>query len=133
MTKKDIIFQIRYVYTAHIKWRLAAKSMHLGLPMLEKKVEKNSKLTEFGRWYYNQETQVLSQYESFQKLEVFNNRIHHIYENIILISDKKFDDELQKVQQILAYFRDLEKQSKELLSTLKELESEIIRMEKIEF
>jgi len=69
---------------------------------------------------------------------VLNNRIHYIYNNICKISEEKEastffklikkEDNTQKDNLKLAYFRDLGKQSKELLQTLKQIETEVLSM-----
>ncbi len=137
MTKKDFQYQVRQAYIGHIKWRSAAKAIHLGLPLIEKEVEKDPKKTAFGEWYYGFGQEV-NFHQDFKKLEVLNNRIHYIYNNICKISEEKEastffklikkEDNTQKDNLKLAYFRDLGKQSKELLQTLKQIETEVLSM-----
>jgi len=132
--KRDLIAQIRNVYMSHIKWRSTAQSLHLGIPILDNFVESDPKLTEFGIWYYG-DGQFFNYQENFKELEVLNNRIHYIYKNICKIdqskSEKSFlslfkdDEQSEKLHQISALYKDLGKQSKELLKILKEIESDI--------
>lgn len=132
--KRDLIAQIRNVYLSHIKWRSTAQSLHLGIPVLDNYVESDPKLTEFGKWYYG-DGQFFNYHENFKHLEVLNNRIHYIYNNICKIDQTKSeksllsffieDEQSDKLHQISALYKDLGKQSKELIKILKEFESEI--------
>jgi len=132
--KRDLIAQIRNVYLSHIKWRSTAQSLHLGISILDNHVESDPKLTEFGKWYYG-DGQFFNYHENFKHLEVLNNRIHFIYRNICKIDQTKSEkslfslfkenEESEKFQQISALYKDLGKQSKELLKILKEFESDI--------
>lgn len=134
MTKRELLSQIKQAYIAHIKWRSSVQALHLGIPLYNKSIETDPKLTEFGKWYYGN-GQIFSDVEIFKKMEVLNKRVHHIYDNICKLENtnkdttflsKFFIETTASPEDMkLAYFRDFVKQSKELLSLLKELESAI--------
>lgn len=134
MTKRELLFQIRQAYIGHIKWRSAAQATHLGLSHYAIEIEIDPKKTEFGKWYYGI-GQMFSDVEIIKKMEIYNNRIHYIYNNICKLENAKndsnffsnlFNESLSTPEELkLAYFRDLLKQSKELLLLLKEFESAI--------
>jgi len=134
MTKQEVILQIRQAYIAHIKWRSEAQAIHMGLPMLEKKVDLLQTDCAFGQWYYG-DGQHLSLLETFKSLEPMHDKMHHIYQSIYHLENKKkksrflklkTEDEVLKKKQIRAYFKDMAKISKHFLETLKELETDII-------
>ena len=136
MTKQELILQIRQARTAHIRWRSTAQAIHMGLPMLEKKVDLSQTDCLFGQWYYG-DGQHLSLLETFQKLEPLHDKIHHIYQSIYHLYNKKkkshflkikIQDELIEKKQMAAYFKDLARVSKNFLSILKELEIDITRL-----
>lgn len=141
MTKQEVILQIRQAYIAHIKWRSKAQAIHMGLPMLEKKVDLLQTDCAFGQWYYGK-GQHLSMLETFKSLEPMHDRIHHIYQSIFQLANKKkkarflelkTKDEAIEKKQIAAYFKDMAKISKRFLETLKELETDIIGLPEIYF
>ncbi len=134
MSKQDLVFQIRQAYISHIKWRSTAKALHMGLPILDKKVALSPDDCLFGQWL-NNNGQALSHLEVFQKIDQLHQRIHRIYQTIYKLDTQqkkkialiriKLEDELVAKKQILAYFKDMEKFSKELLYHLKELENTV--------
>lgn len=136
MTKQEVILQIRQAHIAHIKWRSTAQAIHMGMPMLEKKVDLLQTDCAFGQWYYG-DGQHLSLLETYQRLEPIHDKIHHIYQSIFHLSNKKqkssflklktFDESIHK-KQIAAYFKDMAKASKNFLQVLKELETDIANL-----
>ncbi len=134
MTRQHLILQIRQAYISHIKWRSTAKAIHLGLPVIEKEVAQSPKECAFGQWFYK-ESLILSNLESYKNLEGLHNKIHHIYQSIYKIDSNKpiknskiplkLEDDLVIKRQIFAYFKDMEKLSKQFLNDLKKLEIEI--------
>jgi len=134
MTKQEVILQIRQAHIAHIKWRSTAQAIHMGMPMLEKKVEFSQTDCSFGQWYYG-EGQHLSMLETFQQLEPIHDKIHHIYQSIFRLANKKKKSNFLKLKtvdesihqkKLAAYFKDMAKVSKNFLAVLKELETDII-------
>ncbi len=141
MSKQELILQIRQARTAHIKWRSTAQAIHMGLPMLEKKVDLSQTDCAFGQWFYG-DGQHLSLLETFQELEPLHDKIHHIYQSIYHLYNKKkksslltlkVQDELIEKNQIAAYFKDLARVSKNLMNVLKELEKDITNLPNLYF
>lgn len=137
MNIRETIFQIRLVYTEHIRWRSAIQAMHMGFLEYEKKIETDPEKTIFGLWYYG-DGKKLSYDDDYQKLEQLNNKLHQIH-NIILeikkeeanknfISKLNLEDKKLNKNMIAGYLKDFANHSKELLQTLKNIEQRFINM-----
>lgn len=135
MKHREIVIQIRHVYSSHIRWRSAIQAMHMGFPEFEKNIETDPHKTEFGNWYFG-DWIILSNYDNFKQLGELNEKLHAIHQLILNkekeYQAKKFYSKLN-IQEyklhknlILGYLRDFADLSKELLHHLKSLEQLVI-------
>lgn len=140
MEKKEVLQSIRAARRAHTQWVDKAKSLVNGLPVKKEQIPLEVTECSFGKWFYCDGQILLSFFteEAIEKLDVKHKELHDIYMKIFKIyfsEDKgsflsnlfktKVEITAQDENFALAYLRNLEEVSKELISFLNIIEKKL--------
>jgi hypothetical protein len=140
MDKIDILKNIRAARRAHVIWVDRAKALVNGLEITKDQIPLDVTSCDFGKWFYCDGQILLSIFteEAIKTLENKHKELHDIYMKIFKIyfntSDFSFWEKLLKKKKrisagdehnALAYVRNLEEVSSELISYLNIIEKKI--------
>ena len=140
MEKVDILKNIRAARRAHVIWVDRAKALVNGLEITKDQIPLEVTSCDFGKWFYCEGQILLSIFteEAIKTLEDKHKELHDIYMKIFKIyfntSDFSFWEKLLKKKRrisaadehnALAYVRNLEEVSSQLISYLNIIEKKI--------
>ena len=140
MEKLDVLKNIRSARRAHVIWVDKAKALVNGLTVTKDQIPLEVTSCEFGKWFYCDGQILLSIFteDAIKTLENKHKELHDIYMKIFKIyfntSDFSFWEKLLKKKRkvsaadehnALAYVRNLEEVSNELISYLNIIEKKI--------
>ena len=140
MEKLDVLKNIRSARRAHVIWVDKAKALVNGLTVTKDQIRLEVTSCEFGKWFYCDGQILLSIFteDAIKTLENKHKELHDIYMKIFKIyfntSDFSFWEKLLKKKRkvsaadehnALAYVRNLEEVSNELISYLNIIEKKI--------
>jgi len=140
MEKVDVLKNIRSARRAHVIWVDRAKALVNGLKVTKDQIPLEVTSCEFGKWFYCDGQILLSIFteDAIKTLENKHKELHDIYMKIFKIyfntSDFSFWEKLLKKKRkvsaadehnALAYVRNLEEVSNELISYLNIIEKKI--------
>ena len=140
MEKPDVLKHIRSARRAHVIWVDRAKALVNGLKVTKDQIPLEVTSCDFGKWFYCDGQILLAIFteDAIKTLENKHKELHDIYMNIFKIyfntSDFSFWEKLLKKKRkisaadehnALAYVRNLEEVSNELISYLNIIEKKI--------
>ena len=140
MEKIDVLKNIRAARRAHTEWVDKAKSLVNGLEVKKEQIPLEVTQCKFGKWFYCDGQILLSFFteEAIEKLDIKHKELHDVYMKIFKIyfpvEKSSFLASLFKRQHkitasdentALAYLKNLEEISKELISFLNIIEKKL--------
>jgi hypothetical protein len=140
MEKIDVVKSIRVARRAHTEWVDRAKSLVNGLPVKKEQIPLEVTKCSFGKWFYCDGQILLSFFteEAIEKLDNKHKELHDVYMKIFKIYFPEHTDSFlaslfkrkvrisaQDENTALAYLRNLEEVSKELVSFLNIIEKKL--------
>jgi len=140
MEKIDVLKNIRAARRSHTQWVEKAKSLVNGLEVKKEQIPLEVTECSFGKWFYCDGQILLSFFteEAIEKLDNKHKELHDVYMKIFKIYfpehegsffsklfKKKVKVTLQDETIALAYLRNLEEVSKELVSYLNIIEKKL--------
>ncbi|CAA6798631.1 MAG: Methyl-accepting chemotaxis protein [uncultured Sulfurovum sp.] len=148
MEKIEVLQSIRAARRAHIQWVDRAKSLVNGLSVKKEQIPLEVTECSFGKWFYCDGQILLSFFteEAITKLDNKHKELHDIYMKIFKIYfpepkgsflTKLFMSRVEITAQdehnALAYLRNLEEVSKELISFLNIIEQKLNKVDEATF
>jgi hypothetical protein len=144
MKKVEVLQSIRAARRAHTQWVDKAKCLVNGLPVKKEQIPLEVTECSFGKWFYCDGQILLSFFteEAIGKLDVKHKELHDIYMKIFKIYfpenkgsflsnlfKRKVEITAQDENSALAYLRNLEEVSKELISFLNIIEQKLNKVD----
>ncbi|CAA6818246.1 MAG: Methyl-accepting chemotaxis protein [uncultured Sulfurovum sp.] len=148
MEKIEVLQSIRAARRAHTEWVDKAKSLVNGLPVKKEQIPLEVTACEFGRWFYSDGQILLSFFteDAIEKLDNKHKELHDVYMKIFKIyfpnTKGSFFSKIFKSKKVitaqeentaLAYLRNLEEVSRELISFLNVIEKKLNTVEEERF
>lgn len=140
MEKIDILKSIRASRRTHTQWVEKAKSLVNGIPVKKEQIPLEVTECSFGKWFYCDGQILLSFFteDAIEKLDEKHKEVHDVYMKIFKIYfpessggfwanifKKKVQISVDEKSMALAYLRNLEEVSKELISYLNVIEKKL--------
>jgi hypothetical protein len=140
MEKIEVLQSIRAARRAHTQWVDKAKSLVNGLPVKKEQIPLEVTECSFGKWFYCDGQILLSFFteEAIEKLDSKHKELHDTYMKIFKIYfpeekgsffsnlfKNKLEISAQDENSALAYLRNLEEVSRELISYLNTIEKKL--------
>lgn len=148
MEKVDVLKNIRAARRAHTEWVDKAKSLVNGLEVKKEQIPLEVTTCSFGKWFYC-DGQILLLFFTEEAIEALDNKhkeLHDIYMKIFKIYfpehtgsflanlfKRKIQISAQDENTALAYLRNLEEVSKELVSYLNTIEKKLNQVDEETF
>ncbi|CAA6810958.1 MAG: Methyl-accepting chemotaxis protein [uncultured Sulfurovum sp.] len=148
MEKIEVLQSIRAARRAHTQWVDKAKSLVNGLSIKKEQIPLEVTECEFGRWFYGDGQILLSFFteDAIEKLDNKHKELHDIYMKIFKIYfsepkgsflfaflKRKETITAQNEHHALAYLRNLEEVSRELISYLNIIEKKLNTIDEVTF
>lgn len=148
MEKIEVLKSIRAARRAHTQWVDKAKSLVNGIPVKKEQIPLEVTECSFGKWFYCDEQILLSFFteEAIGKLDNKHKELHDVYMKIFKIYfpedrssflasifKRKIKISAQDENMALAYLRNLEEVSKEMVSFLNIIEKKLNKVDEETF
>jgi len=148
MEKIEVLKNIRAARRAHTQWVDKAKSLVNGLPIKKEQIPLEVTECSFGKWFYCDGQILLSFFteEAIEKLDAKHKELHDVYMKIfkiyfpqergsflVSLFKRKVKISAQDENTALAYLRNLEEISKELVSFLNIIEKNLNKVDEETF